>query len=88
MKPGVLIVISLCIFSTSCFDDGSRKSFWEKGYWEGYEEAKEGLGKNSIHYGPDLDGTKSKLKIAWEAYRTGWTDFKAGRPYNSKMPAK
>ena len=86
-----LILVALSIFLASCrdlADPGWKEKLWEKGYWEGYEEAKEGLGQNSIHYGPAVDGTKSELKIVWKGYRAGRADFKEGRPYNSNPPTK
>lgn len=85
----VTVLVIGCLLYTKGFDQKKEEeSLWELGYWEGYEEAREGVGKNSIHYGPDVDATKSKLKIVWESYRTGWADFKEGRPYNSNPPTK
>ena len=84
----VTVLVIGCLLYTKGFDQKKEEeSLWEQCYWEGYEEAREGVGKNSISHGPDIDGTKSELKIAWEAYRTGWSDFKGGRPYNSEINA-
>ena len=98
----VLFVLFLWIDGSRSNIRKEKAAIWKAGYYEGYDDAREGIGENSINFGPDempdvqvsWDGeswespnpSKSDYELQYEAYLAGWRDFKVGQPYNANPP--
>lgn len=94
---GVLFVLFCCLYTCSSDKRKEKAAIWKSGYYEGYEDGREGISKSSIHFGPDemppqygrgdeIEPSKSDYKRQYEAYLAGWRDFKMGQPYNDNPP--